>query len=519
MRRLLPVLLMVAVIGCGKKPVAEGDPPTSAPPPAAEGQSGPTPNPSDPPSANPLPFDKPTLDGWEKARFYLGGRKLTAFGEVIDASDRGETPDAIPTFIHDPSPVTTLGAFPKGEFAVDLRTEMSPLRTEMSPRSDLDPVPPALLHSLPNTPGADKVVGLGMSIKDPALLAVVKGLPNLRFLAVNISEVAFAAADWSAIADLPNLKVVDITLYSPQAAPGALKLSALKPIRATVSVTGKLSAEAATGVADAQCVSALRLQDPSAALLTALANAPGLRKLTVTAGSPPQGLRPADREAIRKDLAAQFAPVANLKHLTSLELVYGGSADAFLAAASSLPELTELSVGTVRSYDPVSLDPYAPTAETVARIGQLTKLRRLKLEGAYLPKDGLKCLTPLANLTSLDISRTAWLSSVLAVPGLADRLTDLTLEFVYKEDWPRFAELKSLRQLRVSIVLGSETAAEHLSKLTRLQRLRVDDINLFSRNDRRLDQFIRAMPDCSVNGNTPYSKMSKEERDAVSPPN
>lgn len=87
-------------------------------------------------------------------------------------------------------------------------------------------------------------------------------------------------------------------------------------------------------------------------------------------------------------MAAQFAPVANLKHLTSLELVHGGSADAFLAAASSLPELTELSVGTVRSSDPVSLDPYAPTAETVARIGQLTKLPASSWRGHTCPRTG-----------------------------------------------------------------------------------------------------------------------------------
>ena len=232
-----------------------------------------------------------------------------------------------------------------------------------------------------------------------------------------------------------------------------------------------------------------------------------------------------------------FDHVASLETLRSLDLAFTEVTDAGFENLASLPHLEKLAIGGNRILGPgLSLLKLLPALKhldvggiqrvdsglwgialndsNMRRLGELTRLEVLKLNGANIADRGLdrpghklalrqelKSLPNIAGLVelrTLELNRTPLTSAALGVLRELPQLRHLSLEYAAQVDDKAIPVLLALKQLESLQLSGTRVTDDGLRQLASLEHLKALRIGETAVTLQAVEKFRKRRPNCAV---------------------
>ena len=210
---------------------------------------------------------------------------------------------------------------------------------------------------------------------------------------------------------------------------------------------------------------------------------------------------------------AGFEKLVSLSHLETLSIGSNRILGPGLSLLRSLPVLKHLDVSGIQRVDS-GLWGIALNDTNMQRIGELTRLETLQLNGANISDRGLdrpghelarrKELTSLPNLKGLvnlrrlELNRTplnrAALHALIELP----RLRHLSLEYATGVDDEAVAVFLALEQLESLQISGAAVTDDGLARLAAHKQLKALRIGSTAVTEEAVAQFRKARPSCTV---------------------
>lgn len=220
---------------------------------------------------------------------------------------------------------------------------------------------------------------------------------------------------------------------------------------------------------------------------------------------------------------AGFEDLASLPHLDTLAIGGNRILGPGLSLLQLLPSLKHLDVGGIQRVDS-GLWGIALSDSNMRKIGELTRLETLKLNGANIADRGLdrpghelarrKELTSLPNLKDLVNLRTLELNRTpvtgLALDALRElpQLQRLSVEYATGVDDEAIAVFLALEQLESLQLSGTAVTDDGLSRLAALEHLKTLRVGGTAVSQQAVEQFRERRPDCAVSW---WSNLARSE--------